>query len=351
VRALFFEGLPWQGRPTRVFAWLGLPTAPAEGKVPGMVLVHGGGGTAFEGWVRLWNRRGYAAIAMDTCGCTPGGEHGKRPRHPLGGPPGWGGFNQVEWPREDQWTFHAVANIILAHSLLRSLPQVDGGRVGITGISWGGWLTCIVAGLDHRFRFAAPVYGCGFTRHTVFASALEALDEERAQRWLGRWEPALYLKDAALPMLWVSGSNDFAYPLPALQQSYRLAPGPRTLSIRLRMPHGQGSGESPEEIHAFANSLCRAGDPLARVTGQGRDGSSVWATFQSVVPVVRAELNVTKDTGRWQDRQWEALPATVEGNRVAAVLPGDATVYYLNLVDQRNLVVSTEHVEADRSNQ
>lgn len=53
VRPLFFESLPWQGKPTRVFAWLGLP-ANRAGKVPGVVLVHGGGGTAFKEWAQQW---------------------------------------------------------------------------------------------------------------------------------------------------------------------------------------------------------------------------------------------------------------------------------------------------------
>ena len=44
VRAIFYDALPYGGKPTRVFAWIGLP-AKREGKVPGMVLVHGGGGT------------------------------------------------------------------------------------------------------------------------------------------------------------------------------------------------------------------------------------------------------------------------------------------------------------------
>src|SRR5258708_40265362 len=68
VRALYFESVPWKGKPTRVFAYYG---GPAGKKLPGMVLIHGGGGTAFAEWVRLWNKRGYAAIAMDTCGALP----------------------------------------------------------------------------------------------------------------------------------------------------------------------------------------------------------------------------------------------------------------------------------------
>jgi dienelactone hydrolase len=313
-----------------------------------MVLVHGGGGTAFEEWVRLWNGRGYAAIAMDTCGCTPGGEHANRPRHEHGGPPGWGGFDQIDEPQEDQWTYHAVADVILAHSLLRSLPEVDPERIGITGVSWGGYLTCIVAGVDPRFKFAVPVYGCGFYRDTAFGDAVRGLGAERAERWMKWWDPSEYLKDAAVPLLWVTGSNDFAYTLNALRKSYRLPPGPRTLCIRLRMPHGHGGpGENPEEIHAFANSLLKGGPPLARITGQGRVGSQVWASFESRIPLAQAELNFTKDTGLWQDRLWEAIPAQIDpaGGKVTATLPDGVTVYYLNLIDERDLVVSTEHVE------
>lgn len=65
--ALFFESVPFKDKPTRVFAWLGVPEgASGDRLVPVVVLVHGGGGTAFARWVRWWNRRGYAAIAMDT---------------------------------------------------------------------------------------------------------------------------------------------------------------------------------------------------------------------------------------------------------------------------------------------
>ncbi|HQN00937.1 MAG TPA: acetylxylan esterase, partial [Candidatus Hydrogenedentes bacterium] len=147
IRALFYEGLPFQEKPTRVFAWYGTPTGAAGEKFPGMVLVHGGGGTAFAEWVRLWVKRGYCAIAMDTCGCVPRGEYGNWERHDAGGPAGWGGFDQLDAPIKDQWTYHAIADVLLAHSLLRSFPEVDAEHTGITGISWGGYLTCLTAGL------------------------------------------------------------------------------------------------------------------------------------------------------------------------------------------------------------
>jgi dienelactone hydrolase len=346
MKAVFYEGPPFRGKPTRVFAWIGIPKVEPGQKVPGMVLVHGGGGTAFESWVRLWVDRGYAAIAMDTCGCVPKGTYGNWEHHESGGPPGWGGWSQIDWPREDQWTYHAIADAILGHSLLRSLPEVDPDRVGLTGISWGGYLTCILAGVDPRLKFAVPVYGCGFTNEHGFAGSVSGLGEAGAARWMRWWDPSVYLPNAPMPMCWVTGSNDFAYTFNSLQKSYRLPKAPRTLCIRLRMPHGHGAaGEGPKEIQVFADSLLKGGAPLPKITGQGRDGAQVWATFESRAAVAKAELNYTKDTGKWQDRKWEAVPAQLAEGRATASLPEGTTVYYLNLFDERECAVSTEHEE------
>ena len=348
VRAVFFDGPPYQGQPTRVFAWIGLPNLKPGEKAPGMVLVHGGGGTAFASWVRLWTERGYAAISMDTCGCVPQGSYGNWHRDPQGGPPGWGGMDQIDEPREDQWTYHAVADAILAHSLLRSLPEVDAARIGLTGISWGGYLACILAGVDSRYRFAVPVYGCGFTNEHGFADSIKSLGKERGDRWMRWWGPSAYLKDARLPMLWVTGTNDFAYTFNALQKSYRLAPGPHQLAIRLRMPHGHGpAGEGPKEIAAYADSFLRGGPPLPKITGSGRDGRSVWATFEAKVKVPRAELLYTRDGGHWQDRLWLTQPAAIDGGKVTATLPEGTRVWFINLYDERDCAVSTEHEEIE----
>ena len=347
VRALFFEGPAYGDKPsTRVFAWIGIPDVPAGQKVPGMVLVHGGGGTAFANWVRLWNERGYAAIAMDTCGCVPRGAYGNWERHPDGGPPGWGGFDQTDRPLRDQWPYHAVASAILAHSLLRAQPQVDARRIGLTGISWGGWLTCIIAGVDSRFRFAAPVYGCGYTDENVWRDVFKGMPPDRARAWMTNWDPSVHLPRVRMPMLWVTGTNDFAYTLATLQKSYRLPRTPRTLAIRLRMPHGHGpAGEAPKEIWDFADSILKGCTPMARIVAQGRSDDTAWVTFRTSRNIVRAELCYTRDTGPWPDRLWETAPASVAQGRATATLPAGAKVYYMNLFDDRDCVVSSEHVE------
>jgi dienelactone hydrolase len=217
ARAVFFDGMPYRGKPTRVFAYYGIPKGPPGTKFPAMVLIHGGGGTAFDRWVRVWTARGYAAIAMDLCGCVPVGKYGDWKRHEQGGPPGWdASFGQIDEPLEDHWQYHAVSAVLLGHSLLRSFPEVDAEKIGVTGISWGGYLTCVVAGIDQRFKFAAPVYGCGYLgENSAWLPAFEKMGQEKAGRWLELWDPSQYLPHAKMPLLWVNGTNDFAMDRPA----------------------------------------------------------------------------------------------------------------------------------------
>lgn len=352
VKAIFYDGLPWKGMPTRVFAYYAIPDAAPGVRVPAMVLVHGGGGTAFMPWVKLWLSRGYAAIAMDTCGSIGSGGYVVPVRDDQGGPPGWGGFNQIDEAISDQWAFHAVADVILANSLLRTFPEIDPDKIGITGISWGGYLTCIVAGVDRRFRFAAPVYGCGFLgEDSAWKTQLQGLRKDRSEKWLALWDPSVYLPNARMPILWVDGTNDFAYPPDSLQKSYRLPKSKRTVCMRVRMAHGHGgAGENPEEIHSMADAILRGAAPLLRITDVVENGQAVTVHFESHSPVRHAELNYTVDTGEWQKRTWQTQPAELDtsGKSVSAALPSGVTVWYINIIDDRGLVVSSEHVERSK---
>lgn len=352
VKTFFYAGSAYKGKPTKVFAYYGIPAQPATDannkKFPAMVLIHGGGGTAFDRWVKVWNARGYAAIAMDLCGCVPVGTYGKWQRHENGGPPGWdASFTQVDDAIEDQWQYHAISAVALAHSLIRSYPEVDADRIGVTGISWGGYLTSIVAGVDSRFKFAVPVYGCGYLGdNSAWLTSFEHMGSEKSALWLKQWDPSQYLGRVTMPMLWVNGTNDFAYPMDSWKKSWMLPKTPQTLCLRVRMPHGHGpAGENPEEIFTYADSFLNGGKPLAKIVQQQTDGDETSATFKAEVPIVKAELCFTRSTGKWQDREWETLPAEIDSatSQVRAKVPTDATVFYLNLFDDRKCAVSTAH--------
>ena len=199
------------------------------------------------------------------------------------------------------------------------------------------------------FKCAIPVYGCGYLGdNSVWLPSFEKLGKEKAGLWLKQWDPSSYLGRAAMPMLWVNGTNDFAYPMDSWQKSYRLTKSSPTLCLRIRMPHGHGAaGENPEEIHVFANSILKQGKPLTAITEQGASADEAWATFKSEVPITKAELSITRDTGKWQDRKWDQIAANIDvkTNRVSAKIPADAKVFYLNLFDDRQSAVSTQHVE------
>lgn len=349
VQAIFFAGEPWQGKPTKVYAYYGLPAgASHDAPVPGVVCVHGGSGTAFAEWVKIWNRHGFAAIALDTNGAVPKSiqENPDNFRHAWAGPQRYG-FDTPAAPVRDQWPYHAVAAIIRAHSLLRSMPEVEPDNIGLTGISWGGYLTCLTAGVDPRFKFAVPVYGCGFLDDgSSWVSAIEGYGHDA---WMRLWDPSSYLASARMPMLWVNGTNDAHYHLGPYQRTYRLPTGPRQLVIRVRMGHGHGAGWAPPEIYAFAKAAVGRGAPLLQITQQGRDDHQAWVQFQTPADgeVATAELSYTADSGAWVDREWKTVAAQVvpAGHRATAAVPGDATVYYFNVTDRRGLLVSSEHVE------
>jgi dienelactone hydrolase len=347
VRAVFYEGVAYQGRPTRVFAYLSLPEGASERqRVPAMVLVHGGGGSAFHSWVKMWNERGYAAISMDTCGCVSGGGYRNHPRHEHGGPAGWGDFDSIDKPVQEQWSYHAVAAVVRAHSLIRSLKEVDAARTGITGISWGGYLTCIAAPVDGRFRCAVPVYGCGFLGHNSgWKGKLDAMGE-RGVRWLALWDPSVYLPRARMPFLWVSGTNDFAYPMDSLRMCVELLQAPVSLCIRPRMKHGQWDGAKPAEIFAFADHFLKDAQALPAVTEVVRSGLDVRVAYDARGrTVARAVLNYTCGTGVWKEREWQELLAVLlpEQSRVEARIPDCAAAWFVNLVTDDGMVVSTAH--------
>lgn len=344
VREVYYEGEPHQGKPTRVFAYYGRPQE-GKGPFPAMLLVHGGGGTAFAEWATLWAKRGYVALAMDLAGCGP-----DRKRLPDGGPNQSHNEKFAEFTDEafeHMWTYHAIAAVIRGHSLLASLDEVDADRIGVTGISWGGYLTCIVAGVDDRLKVAVPVYGCGFLHeNSAWLSILGEMPLALRDRWVRYFDPSRYLPAVRCPILFVNGTNDFAYPLDSYQKSYRAVPGHRELCVTVRMPHGHQAGWRPVEIGLFVDSILAEGKPLPQIGPIQVQKNTVSASFKSKVRIAAAQLHYTLDSGDWKKRNWTTEDAAMEGETVTAQLAGQRPlVCFLTIKDERGAVVSTEHVE------
>ncbi len=342
-RSLYYDNVPYRGRPTRVFAYYAVPERPA-GKVPAMVLVHGGGGKAFPEWAAIWAQRGYAALAMDLSGRGPDGK-----RHADAGPDQTDQekFYDLADGEREAWTYHAVAAIIRSVSLLQAQPEVDADRVGITGISWGGYLTSLVSGIDGRLKVAIPVYGCGFLHeNSVWKPLLDKMPDSLRAQWVRSFDPSSYLTQARMPMLWINGTNDFAYPLDSYRKSYRLPGGPRMLRVTVNMPHGHSQGWEPQEIAIFAAQHLSNGTPLPILAAPERKANSVRAGFRSALPLLSAALHYTNDAVTWTSRRWTTTPAGIGENAIEAALPEKRPLtYFLTVTDIRGATVSTEHEE------
>ncbi len=348
LRAIYFDALPWKGQPTRVFAWLGLP-AKGAGKVPGVVLVHGGGGTAFKEWVQKWNQHGYAAISIAVEGQTsePGakkssGRQGWQ-RHDWPGPERAGIYADSAEPLAEQWMYHAVADTVLAHSLLCSLPEVDAGKVGLMGISWGGVITSTVIGIDPRFAFAIPTYGCGhlFDADNQYGRALGSNTLYREV-----WDPMVRMARAQMPVLWFSWPEDSHFPLDCQAACYRAAPGPHMVALIPGLHHGHGSAYNPPDSYAFADSVVREGQPWCVQTGVKNTRGVASVEFSATKPLERAVLISTTGTGFTGQRKWLEAPARLEQRgatwRVAAALPAGTTAWFVN-VRSATLAASSDY--------
>lgn len=357
TQEVFYEGEPFQGKPTRIFGYIARPES-GKGPFPGIVLVHGGGGLAFPQWATIWAKRGYVALAMDTAGQGPqvrpsdALKADERFHLPDGGP------NQsktYKFPKftddqvRDVWSYHAVAAVIRGHSLLAAQKDVDPNRVGITGISWGGYLTCIVSGLDDRLKVAVPVYGCGHLDHnSMWLDDFAEMSPDLKARWLKYFDPSKYVSSISCPILFVNGTNDSAYPLDSYQLTYRQVRQP-DLCIKLNLPHSHPHGWGIPDVYVYADSVLKQEPAYPRLSKMEIVRSRVHAKSLSKTPITKGELLYTTDTGSWLKRHWKTAPAALSDGILSAEIPTERPiVFYLNGTDSRGSVASTPHVTLEK---
>ncbi|MFD1145224.1 alpha/beta hydrolase family protein [Larkinella insperata] len=350
VHSLLYQSADYEGKPTRVFAYYSNPDlirGKATGKrtFPGVVLIHGGGGKAFKEWVEKWAADGYAAIAMDLAGKGADGQ-----RLALAGPDQGDvdKFLKLEKAAlKDMWTYQAVSSAILAHSLLRALPEVDASKTAVTGISWGGYLTCLVASLDNRFKAAAPVYGCGYYDESdIFKKPISQLSAGSRRKWMKFFDPSAYLPYAQPKFLFVNGNTDRFYNVIPYHKTYSLvSANQRTMCLIPNMAHGHEAGWIPHEIRYFFESVLNDGVPLVQVAPVVADDSTLRLAYQSPVSILTAEFHYSNDTTSLNEqRVWSKQQATVDPKTrtVTSPMPKEGFQYgFFYLKDHRNVSVSS----------
>ena len=334
--SLEYQGLPNRGKETRVFAYYATPGSisgkPASDKdLPGIILLHAGGAHANPVWVRQWARFGYAALSIDLSGCGP-----DLKLLPNAVP----ADNLLSY----DWNYHAVANVILAHSLLLSFKEVNADRTAVTGISVGGQLTDIVAGLDKRFKVASSVYGCGYLyENSLFSERLSQMEKAERDKWVKAFDPSSYLGSVTIPIMFATGANDPHYPLDSYVKSYKLVKGPRNYCIVPGIPHVDVVGMNLIAPVVFIDQFCKNGIPLPSIERPEVVNGKVQAKIQCKTKPVKASLYYTTDTCTFKDRKWNSIDAAIVGSTIISPEPpGNTTAWLMALTDVRNATVSSE---------
>ncbi|MGV2338237.1 MAG UNVERIFIED_CONTAM: hypothetical protein LVR18_30615 [Planctomycetaceae bacterium] len=201
-----------------------------------------------------------------------------------------------------------------------------------------------MASLDDRLKVAVPVYGCGFLAdNSVWTQPRFApMTPELRQRWVSHFDPSSYLTQVRCPILFLNGTNDFAYPLDSYRKSYRLVqPSLRTVAVIPRLPHGH-IWTFPE-VDLFIDSQLNGGTPLATIGPLQQARTELKAAVQSTTEIREVQLHYTTADGIWQNREWKSLPATLSNGIISATIPENARAYYLAAKDARGVTVSSEH--------
>ncbi|GHV01299.1 hypothetical protein FACS1894211_10740 [Clostridia bacterium] len=362
VTGIFYDSpIAWNGKKTKIAAYYGFPKgASAEKKVPGIVLVHGGLGTAYPDWVKLWNDQGFAAIAMDTEGGQPlpditmnTGKHNERNQYAYtasspdpdftAGPTNTG-YAHADGPLEGQWMYHATSAVILANTLLRSFPQVDETRVGVTGISWGGIISSIVAGYDDRFAFCMPVYGSvgltGTGNGNDFGTVHDGSDNPAKARAL--WDTTAPIEASDMPILWLNSNKDYAFPLKAMSDNY-LKSKYASFTVKNSLSHGQTQGADIGELFCFARAVAGIDAQWVQITQDPTPETPVikWrAGKDSTVERVNVYYTTAAKADKDAVYQSETFLPDADGG-ATVTYPENATFCYVSVVFNNNLYVSS----------
>ena len=356
IKAFFYDGADYKGKKTKIFAHIGFPEMEKGKKVPAVVLVHGGGGHAFPEWIRLWNEKGFAAIAMDTTGFVPREDKkgllvtetstmGTDYVHELYGELSEDGYTlgpdksdmlDFDLPLEEQWMYHAVADTILAHNILLNDERIDTNKIGITGISWGSVITSIAIGYDTRYAFAIPIYGSGHLDATTTPKLPSIFGDARVKKL---WSAADRFDKVNFPVLWKNWIYDTAFSIVAANRSYKdTQKSGSMLSMSINMHHSHIDAWNSPDPYRFARGIVDGVLPLIKPITSPEGFGEIF--FKVQIPKdftdVAAEIYyLTEPIEYGEDNRlthsWESVPAKIDENLVHGNVPVDACCYFVQL--------------------
>ena len=350
VRELVFKGVDYKGADSKVFAYYSNPDILKTGKdqgnkFPGVVLISGGDQPAMSEWAERWAHEGYAAITCDYGNTRLSEGFGPTPstlEERLGSI-----YDSIKHGPKAVRAYRTAASAMLAHSLLLSFPEVEKNKTAVTGISWGGFQTCIVSGIDNRFKAAAPVYGCAFHDEIIFKKYFGNMTSQEKALWMDKIDPKNYLVYSQCPTLFINGNNDGCFDIVPFHKTTKLIPEKnRYIRITPNMGHDHPIGWRPKEIAAFFNSIFKGGVPLAKITRIEKKDTLIEFSYENALSLKHADFYYSSDTININaDREWRSIPAKILEDKIVVSKPEEGYIIgFLYVRDTKDLGISSELV-------
>lgn len=187
--------------------------APGE-KAPAILDIHGGPKTAYGDVyfheMQLWSARGYYVFY-----CNPRGSDGRGDEY---------GFLMTRYGTVDYDDIMAFTDTVLER-----YPDIDPARLGVTGGSYGGYMTNWIVGHTHRFAAAASqrsisnwVTDEGASDWSYMYSPCRFGGVSARLKLEEAWasSPLKFAGQATTPMLFIHSEEDFRCPLGEALQFY-----------------------------------------------------------------------------------------------------------------------------------
>lgn len=368
----FLDGGLVNGTPTRIYGQYSRPEKP--GRYPAVLEIHGAGLKRLTSdATRFYAQHGFAALAFDWAG--PGKER-EGPTSLTGSP----GGQAYPGERPDRWILYglevdkAAGGVRFARRCLmylRSRPEVDSGKLFVSGMSAGAHLSLLLLGQEPGIRGAAIKYGCGFIRDTKncwggtkagFFIPISLTSPADQDAWLAVYDPKHDLPRYRAPVLMLTGTDDAFFRLPAVLRTYREIPGPKTLCVLPNDNHSQ-VGNTALPLRFFQTVLDQAPawpeltPPEARLDG---DRLRLQSRIRAPSKLKRVEFAVRcrpkqrpEDIRKAEDlpflKHWQILPATEAGGfwsvDVPAPGPDEQLIAYALAEDETGAKASSDTCE------
>lgn len=186
-----------------------LVVPPGKGPFPGVVYLHGSGGDRTELLVPAAWMAARGVVALTITSPLPGTGAAA------------GAAEQLRLQRAA--AVSAVVAAMRAADVLRSLPEIDGSRIGLVGWSAGARTGAILAGVDRRF-VAFDLLSGGSTPVAAYAAKAPAALRPAIERELGAVDPLRWIREARpASVLLQDGRRDEVVPRSALEALARAA--------------------------------------------------------------------------------------------------------------------------------